>query len=359
MKNILLMVPRLNMGGAETYTYQLAKLLKYRGYNVVVASGGGALSADLKKFGIATAYLPMRLSTSLAAFWLRFIVKKYKIDLIHANSSAAGITAVKYARHRNIPVIFTAHGVVSGEEASYLRHCTEIIAVSDFLKEQLISQKIPAEKITRIYTGIDTRHFDPDKVKGISKIDFKIPLQAFTMIQIARVRNLRNKGHEIILDIMANYTFARDWHLIVVGEGSGFHKLQNAVKHLKLEHRVHLVGQQNHVEAYTKTADVVVSPSRFETFGLALAEGMAMAKPGVAFDVGGVKEIIKPGETGYLSAYPNAHEFAEALYKLAQDPVAAKAMGLAAREDIINRFPVQGMIQEILKIYERGLLIAK
>ena len=96
MKNILLMVPRLNIGGAETYTKLVAENLQKRGYNVHIASGGGLLANKLAQKGIKNSWLPMRFSTDISAYLLKYIVKKYNIDLIHANSAAAGITAMKY-----------------------------------------------------------------------------------------------------------------------------------------------------------------------------------------------------------------------------------------------------------------------
>ena len=74
------MVPRLNIGGAETYTAMVAENLQKRGYNVHIASGGGLLADKLSRKGIKNSWLPMRFSTDISAFLLKHIVKKYSRD---------------------------------------------------------------------------------------------------------------------------------------------------------------------------------------------------------------------------------------------------------------------------------------
>ena len=114
MKKILLLVPRMNIGGAESYVALVARSLKSLGYNIFIASAGGALAVELQKEGIKHFFLPIRLSKFISGLLLKRIVEKYNIDLIHANSEAAGIVAVK-TRNKyklDIPIVYTAHGVL-------------------------------------------------------------------------------------------------------------------------------------------------------------------------------------------------------------------------------------------------------
>ena len=94
MSRILLLVPRMNIGGAETYVYSVAKELHNRGkHEVFVASGGGKFADKLEELGVKTVFLPVRFNRALAVFLLKRIIKKYKIDLVHANSGDAGVVA--------------------------------------------------------------------------------------------------------------------------------------------------------------------------------------------------------------------------------------------------------------------------
>lgn len=85
----------MNIGGAETYVYTAAKELRARGYEVFLASGGGRLADKLKAAGVRTFFVPVRQSRFLSVWRVSSIVKKYHIDIIHANSGAAGIIAAR------------------------------------------------------------------------------------------------------------------------------------------------------------------------------------------------------------------------------------------------------------------------
>ena len=122
------MYKRQNIGGAESYVALVARSLKSLGYNVFIASAGGALAVELQKEGIKHFFLPIRLSKFISGLLLKRIVEKYNIDLIHANSEAAGIVAVK-TRNKyklDIPIVYTAPYLISlphtlGCRKAYLR----------------------------------------------------------------------------------------------------------------------------------------------------------------------------------------------------------------------------------------------
>lgn len=355
MKNILLMVPRLNIGGAETYTKLVAENLQKRGYNVHIASGGGLLANKLAQKGIKNSWLPMRFSTDISAYLLKYIVRKYSIDLIHANSAAAGITAMKYKQryNENMPVVFTAHGKFSTfEKENIIKGCNKIIYVSHFVKNDAIRNGFKENNACVIYTGIDINKFDKSiDNKHIIRERYSIKQDDFVMAIVARIKNLRNKGHQDLLEMMNKYTKARKWHLLVIGKGKGMFKLKSLIKEYKLENNVHCIGHVDNVEDFVRLSDVVVLPSYFETFGLALAEGMAMGKAGVAYNIGGIPEIIKDKENGFLVKYKDIDDLYDKLSLLAGDRLLCKSLGMNAYNDIKNNLSVERMMDKIEDIY--------
>ncbi len=356
MKNILLMVPRLNIGGAETYTAMVAEKLQQDGYNVYIASGGGMLADKLAKKGIKNFWLPIRFSTDISAFLLKRIVKKYRIDLIHANSAAAGITAVKFKyRYQDIPVIFTAHGIFSNnKKEALLNKCDKIICVSNFVKQHAVQENFAKDKLLTIYTGIDEKKFnhqlDERNHETVRKM-LSIPQEAFVMALVARIKNLRNKGHIDMLHIMKEHVERKNWHLLVIGKGKSLGKFKLLVHEYGLHDRIHCLGHQIDVAKYIAAADVMVLPSYFETFGLALAEGMAMGKPGITYDTGGCSEVVIDGKTGYIAKYKDENSFYEKLCMLADDKSKCCQMGAAAQTDIKARLSCDNMMRQIENLY--------
>ncbi|WP_196594381.1 glycosyltransferase family 4 protein [Pectinatus sottacetonis] len=351
--NILLLVPRMNIGGAESHVAMLAPLLVLKGYNVIVASGGGKLAETLSRQGIKQVFLPLRLSTYLAARCLKHLIKKYHINLIHAHSAAAGISAMKckIKYYPSLPVIYTAHGIFGNAKEKLLFKCDRIIAVSRFVREAAIQKGVDPDKIITIYNGIDTKKFSPQSNRSILRKKYAIPQDAFCPVIISRIKNLHNKGHQHLLDILTHYSDARDWHLLIIGTGKGRWQLRWQIWKNNLSAKVHFLGHKQDVENYLAAADIVVLPSYFETFGLVLAEGMAAQLPAVAYDVGGISEIIKDNTTGFLVPYGNIPQLYKKLYTLAADKPHRLKMGINARIDVKNRFSTSVMVKSIISIY--------
>ena len=356
--NILIIVPRMNIGGAESHAAMLAPLLKKQGNNVIVASGGGRLADKLKREGIPQVFLPVRLSTDLDAFLLKSIIKKYNIDIIHAHSAAAGIAAVKYklGYQPSIPVVYTAHGLFGGNnKEKILFKCDKIIAVSRYVRDVAIENGCPADKIKIVYNGIDTEKFYPHNNRDMLRAEYNIPKDAFCPAIVARIRNLRNKGHQHLIDILSDRSGARNWHLIILGTGEGRWSLRYQIWNKGLADRIHFLGHKPDVENYLDAADAIVLPSRIETFGLALAEGMAMQKPAAAYDVGGIKEVIEDKKTGFLIPYGDDDLLYERLHYLAVNKEFCQQMGCAAEKAITMYFSKEKMLREILSLYDMCL----
>lgn len=355
MKKILLLVPRMNIGGAESYVALVARSLKSLGYNVFIASAGGALAVELQKEGIKHFFLPIRLSKYISGILLKRIIKKYNIEIIHANSEAAGIVAVK-TRNKyklDIPIVYTAHGVLPAKVKDIINQVDKIIAVSNFSREAAIKEGFSANKIEVVYNGVDIDKFKPHEEKrNLLRKKYNIPQDAFTMIIVSRIKNLRNKGHQHLLNVLSEYEVSKYWHLVVIGKGKGLGSLKQKVKEHNLQDRVHLLGHKTDVENYEDMADVVVLPSYFETFGLVLAEGMAMEKPAVAFKVGGVPEVIEDNKTGFVVDYDNDDELVEKLAILAKNPDLCKQMGIQARKKVAKDFANEIMIKKLEEIYK-------
>lgn len=352
-KNILLVVPRLNIGGAETYVAALAPALQERGFGVHVASGGGRLAAILEEQGIQHHFVPLRLHSGLAAKMLSNIVGSNAIDIIHANSAAAGIAAVKVKAACKIPVVYTAHGVFGHNQAEMtLRDCDRIICVSDFVRHDAIAKGFPAAILQTIYTGIDLTRFFPDPYfAAVLRSQLHIPAEAFTLVLTARMKNLRDKGHGDILRILTEYPKAAAWHVLMVGKGNAYWQLQWSAWRKGLQQRVHCLGHQLQVERFINAADVVVLPSKFETFGLVLAEGLAMEKAAVAYAVGGTPEVIDDGRTGYLAKAGDVDDLYQKLLQLADRREYCREMGQKGRQYVAEHFSEEEMIKNILDVY--------
>lgn len=105
------------------------------------------------------------------------------------------------------------------------------------------------------------------------------------------------------------------------------------------------------MEHLLNAADLTVLPSHFETFGLVLAEGMAMGKPAIAFSVGGTPEIVKDGETGFLVEKDNEKELYERIKQLDSDRSLLKQFSENGSRWIRSQFTNHRMVDDLEVIY--------
>lgn len=158
----------MNIGGAETYVYTAAKELRARGYEVFLASGGGRLADKLKAAGVRTFFVPVRQSRFLSVWRVSSIVKKYHIDIIHANSGAAGIIAARVKRNTSVPVVYTAHGILGNMEKEYvIDQLDQIICVSEYVRQDSIARGFHEDHSLSV-TAASTRNVSPQMKRSRS-----------------------------------------------------------------------------------------------------------------------------------------------------------------------------------------------
>lgn len=358
MKKILFLVPRMNMGGAETYVYTVAKELKNRGqYEIYIASAGGQYADKLEKIGVKTFFIPVRFSKKLSVFLLKRIVKRYGIDLIHANSGDAGVVAALLKKEIDIPVIYTAHGVFGNIEREYIIDTVDkIICVSNFVRERALDQGFTPNKLLTKYCGVDIKRFSPNEsVRAELRKQYNISEKTLVLATVSRIKHLRHKGHADLLKIFDKYAREDDWKLFVVGKGNGLLEFIYRVKKAGLDNKIVCLGHRTDVENVLNICDIYVSPTKFETFGLAIAEGMAMARPAVAYQVGGTSEVINDGESGFLVKYEDINDLYDKVKYLDLNRDVLKKMSLQARKWVSDNFSNNEMVNGLESVYEEIL----
>lgn len=353
MKSVLLVVPRLNIGGAESYVLTTAVGLQQRGYNVIVASWGGKLVEKLAAIGIVHYRVPIRLNAALVSWILQYIIKKHHVEIVHANSAAAGLAAVRVCKRLNIPLIYSAHGVLGHDPREHrLAQSDIIICVSRFLEQTCIERGFPSEKLITMYNGIDIEKFSPQKDQSINvREKLQIPKNAFVIGMVSRIKNLSDKGHGDMIQMLTQCDIPENWRVVVVGKGKGLDKLKNQVEQYGLKEKIIFTGQQTNVDEILQSIDVLVLPSQFETFGLVIGEAMAVGKPTVAYSVGGIPEAIEDGKTGFLVEKNNVVQLYEKVHWLYMHKQEAYEMGQEGRRRVQNMFNHTRMIDQLCHIY--------
>jgi len=360
MQKILYLITRSEMGGAQRYVFDLATNIPKSQYEVHVAAGGdGILFSNLEQRGIAAHKLfHLKRSINPLADYRAYkeiisLIESLKPDIIHLNSTKAGVLGSKAARRANVKkIIHTAHGFVFNEQLSFYRKAiytalerasakrmTRIITVSEFDRATGIAAGIPEEKMIVIHNGIDPRIAFLPKKEAQEQLFASIPrfLNTSTSLIVSIANHYRTKGLDILIRTMDHV----DAHLIVIGDGPEREQLRSlAKKHGR--GRVHFIGSVDSASKYLKAFDLFVLPSRKEGLPYTLLEAQAAGIPIVATTVGGIPELIRDGENGYLAKPNDPGALAEIIKQALTRPLPSA---------LENEYTLPRMMERTIAIY--------
>lgn len=355
MIKVLHVLSDTNIGGAGRYLFNLISSQDNNRLEVIVACpGGGELERQLKSQGVKVFTLEGgERSINLGQVKeLLKIISREKIDIVHTHASFAGRIAAKLA---GCKVVMTRHGLGSGEHGLIKRTATRllsnlftdhIIAISRAVKISLIESGVPADMTTIIHNGIDLSKFD--NVLPILRKELGLDSDIPVIGMVARL--VPEKGYEYAINafyqVLKVYSSAR---LVIVGDGPLKRHLKNICVKLGIKDKIFFLGYRRQVENIVADFDVFILPSISEGLGLALLEAMALRKPVVASEVGGIPEVVKNNVNGLLVPPGNDRYLADRIIEVLSNNVMSKAMGIEAQKTVSERFSSQNMIKKLRK----------
>ena len=364
LRRVLLVVPRMNIGGAESHVTQVARALKSNGWSVEVASGGGSLAKMLEQEGIHHHWLPIRWGYFFAVWRLKQILKGGGFALVHAHSNATGPIVAAAAKSFKLPWIYSAHTGLRPPRIESFGEAARFLSVSDYNRRSVIERGadfLEPEKVLTLHNAIDCDYFRPENRRAGLRKSWNLAENVYVIGIVARLLKPERKGHLDLLEVLTRPE-AKNWRLAIVGKAhwwyGGTRKVQKLAEKLGVSDRVIWVGHQLDVRAALEGCDVVALPSGAESFGLALAEAMAMEKPVVGYAGTGMDEVIGPNEGGFLIPRFDVKVLGYDLLLL-EDHQLREQMGKAARSRIQRLYDLKPFMEKLISIYEEVIQEAR
>jgi glycosyltransferase involved in cell wall biosynthesis len=301
-------------------------------------------------------------------------VRRHRPDVVCTHTAKAGALGRLAAFAHRVPVrVHTFHGHVfhgyfSGlgsrlvvvAERLLARITHRILAVSEEVARDLVETHriAPAEKVAVLRLGLDLSAFLADPPGGALRAELGVGPDVPLLVAVGRVVPV--KDHALLLEAMARLAprvpAAR---LVVVGDGPCRRALEERAARPDLAGRVHFTGWRRDLPAILADADLAVLSSRNEGTPVALIEAAAAARPAVATDVGGVREVVLHETTGLLVPHGDPEAFAEACARILEDPALARRMGEAARDRVRTAHAADRLCAEVEALYETCLAEAR
>lgn len=387
-------------GGSETYYFELGKLLEEHGHEVAYFSMENEknIKTGNKEYFVKASDMNSKdVTKALSVIYskenkkvMEKALDEFKPDIVHINNFQRQLTAsvIDAAKERNIPVVFTAHdvqaicpailmmdpsrniceecmggkyincikkkciknsmlkSVLGAIEGSYYRNTkvyTEkidfVLPPSEFYMNKLIKDGIPKDKITYMHNFIDVDAFDVKTEDNGYALYFG--------------RLSREKG---IINLINAFAKLEKGTLYIAGDGPEKAEVEEVIKENKLEKRVKLLGflnKEEMKETVRKCKFVVVPSIWYENCPYSVIETLCTGKPVIGANIGGIPELVKDNENGFIYKYDDINELAEKMKVLFEDDKLVKKFSKQAKEIAKEQYSKENYYKKIMKIYDK------
>lgn len=361
--NILYLITGLGGGGAEKVVADLADQMYLRGHDIVIAYLKGEVIVKPQSSDIKLICLELNKMSQFGNAFKNFkiIIEQFRPDIVHAHMVHANIFARLVRKYVFFPrLICTAHSNNEGGRLRMLAYrlthsladiTTNVSKAASYDFEKVGA--VPKNGIVTVYNGINLNKFDFNLNKRLKLRDeLNLSSQHKMLLAVGRLQDAKDYPNLLLAFslLLKKDNFYNNTRLYIVGEGSLKAELEKLIQILNLNNFVFLLGRRDDIPELMSASDIFVLSSRFEGFGLVVAEAMACETFVVATDCGGVKEVM--GTSGILVPPENSSALAQGLASaLSLNDNAIKINNTRALAYVRKTFNLENIIDQWLEIY--------
>ena len=251
------------------------------------------------------------------------------------------------------PKIIHCHGIDTNFFEKYRSGRMLLKRLADFyvsitfqMTNHLIALGISHDKIIRIPNGINTELFTPRGEKEENLILF-----------VGRISHI--KGLDVLIESLR---YLRDSvHLVIIGQLGWNQKYSEEIlesikkENQKGKHKINYLGAMDQIEIakWDQKATMLISPSRYEAFGISLVEALACETPVIGSFVGGIPEIIGENETGFLTPSNNPFALAQAIQHLLDNENIRTKLGREGRKRVVKHYSLEASVEKVCRLYKQ------
>ncbi|MFP3356673.1 N-acetyl-alpha-D-glucosaminyl L-malate synthase BshA [Planococcus sp. SIMBA_143] len=361
------------VGGSGVVATELGKMLAEKGHEIhfITSSTPFRLNrlyanifshqVDVNSYSVFQ-YAPydIALATKIAE-----VIKNEELDLLHVHYAIPHAVCAILGRDMagsDIGIVTTLHGTditVLGTDSSLkdaIRYGIEksdiVTAVSDSLKQQTYEMIAPDKEIETVHNFVDEREYHLHDSANL-KEELGIEVHEKVLIHVSNFRKV--KRVEDVVSTFAKVQKTVGAKLLLVGDGPEMSRIHQQVKDLHIEQEVLFLGKRDNLSELYSMSDVKLLMSEKEAFGLVLLEAMACGVPAIGTQIGGIPEIIEPGENGFLVELGDIDAAADAAIRILTDDMLHEKLSVTALETATKRFSSEKILAEYETLYARLL----
>jgi glycosyltransferase involved in cell wall biosynthesis len=366
------MIDSFEQGGRERQALQLVRHLHESercGVRLACLQNQGSLRVEADRLGLGeipeyplTSFYDRNLVRQLRR--LVHFLKENEIDVVHTHDFYTNIFGVTAAALAGVSARVAYKGETGGFrtatqkrlERGAFRLAHRVVANSDAVREQLIREGVPAETVVKHYNGLDLKRVAVQS--GATRDDILTMLGLPQRRLVTIVANLQHpvKDHPTFLRAAARVRAGvPDAAFVIAGEGKLMPGLRELAAELTLKDDVFFIGRCEKVAELLSVSDVCALSSTAEGFSNSILEYMAAARPVVVTDVGGAREAVIEGETGYIVPPGADEQMADRMIALLRDAERARVMGKLGKSIVEKKFSCEKHLENTLDLYSELL----
>jgi len=288
---------------------------------------------------------------------IKHLVRELGVEVLHTHSSVDSWAGGLAGRWAKVPVLVRTRHISVRVRRPWLNRIyylpDAIITTGEHIRRELLqTHKILAERIVSIPTGADVGRFHPGPPDLELKKRMGLPIDSPVITLVAVLR--AQKRHELVIaaaaEVIQVFPQAR---FIFVGEGPGRNRVEQEIKNAQLESHILMTGYREDIPAILSFTDLGIISSVAEGIPQFLFQIMAMGKPVIATEVGGIPEIVTSGVTGVLIPPEDPAALAKALVQVLGDPGSARRLGEEGRRLVEKEYTVEKMAEKVYRVYQQ------
>jgi N-acetyl-alpha-D-glucosaminyl L-malate synthase BshA len=294
------------------------------------------------------------------------VALNHQLDLFHVHYAIPHAIAAYVAQSIlkdlgfHIPYITTLHGTdvtIVGKDRTYypvvefsLNHSNGLTAVSHYLKSVTETSFHVKQPIHVIPNFVDTNQFKPYGHENGGWKQFLSPENEPILIHISNFRKVKRVAD--LIKVLSLVIQQRKVRLVLIGDGPERPEIENCVRHQSLQPYVLFMGKQERIEQFLPLADLFLLTSETESFGLAALEALACGIPVIAYDVGGIKEVVQHEQNGFLVPKGDIQAMADRVLYLLSQPELLQRFRSSARERAMH-FRKEAIVPQYFSLYQQ------
>ena len=393
MPRILRITNRFNLGGP---TYNVAYLSKYLAPEFETLLVGGTKDESeegseyiVENLGLKPVIIPeMRREINLINDYkaykrLKEIIREYKPDIVHTHAAKAGALGRLAALSCGVPIIYhTFHGHIFNSfyfgklktafykviEQYLARKSTRVIAISPIQADELVNQHkiFKSEKLLMVPLGFDLQKFQDnmESKRNSFRSRYKIAEDELVISIIGRLVMIKN--HNLFLEAVRKVTDASNKKIRVMIVGDGVERKNIEAKAMELNlsftdgeassfKQITFTSWIKDIDWVCAGSDIIALTSLDEGTPVSLIEAQAANKPIVSTNVGGIENVVIPGETALLSENNQLEPFAENLLLLVENEELRSNMAKKGWEHVKGKFHFTRLVEDVKTSYQQSL----